>query len=151
MNNTIKHVFFNISNHELTEDQIKEVEDNQLDIVELPADLKRKWGTMNPQNMLDTVNEVIAWIKTNHSEDMEAALVAGYLPAVTLIVDRLYGMAVTPVFSHTDRQSVEEYVDGKVIKKSVFKHEGFYAFPSHSPYTWKPGKWRSFATRNSWC
>lgn len=122
-------IFYNVSNHSLTKDQMSEIETKGFSVMELEENLKKAWGSMNPSNWRETCDQVIRVVLTYDDLDtsIETALVAGYTPAVVYLTNELNKYGTTPLYAHTDRVSVEKInEDGTVTKTNVFKHGGFY-------------------------
>ena len=119
-------IFYNVSNHTLTKDQLEEIQAKGFSVMELEENLKRAWGSMNPSNWRETCNEVIN-VVIDMDITIETALIAGYTPAVVYLTNELNRYGTTPLYAHTDRVSVEKpNEDGTVVKTNVFKHTGFY-------------------------
>lgn len=122
--------FLNISNHQLTDDQLKDIVDNGWELVELPDHLKAKWGSLNPFNYEDVCDEIDNFMIINR---IGKALLAGYQPAVTFMVlknsNRDDLVKYDLYYAHSERESVEEaQPDGSVIKRVVFRHKGFFTY-----------------------
>jgi hypothetical protein len=55
----------------------------------------------------------------------EVAMIGGAGFLISALERALKGAGIKPVHAFSRRESVEEIVDGKTIKKSVFRHVGF--------------------------
>lgn len=119
--------FLNISNHNLTVDQLAEIDQKGWEAVELPEDLKKAWGSCNPSNYQEIVNDIVHYMIVNN---INSALLAGYSPAVVYACMEYACRTCMFYFAHTERKSVETVQeDGSVVKTNVFKHAGFYQYP----------------------
>lgn len=136
-------VFINLSNHNLTKEQDLEVLSVGATQVEVPEEIKKEWGSITPMRIGAIVDKFMKFyhnVRKDMSEDGTGykyiiVHIAGQSGAVYSILNALalYGLTdevkVYPVYSFTERESVEEVqVDGSVIKKSVFKHKGFFMY-----------------------
>lgn len=116
-------VLYNISNHRLTEEQRKGFNE----VIEMPESIAKRWKQMSPITTRDTLDRVCKWISNSEHTEDELFHIAGYPPAVAMLLDRLYGDEC--IFAHSIRDS-EEYIaeDGSVQKKNVFRFEGWYHY-----------------------
>ena len=117
--------FLNISNHVLTKEQIDGLEDLILDkpeVIELPADLKAKWGQLNPDNYHEVCHEIYLFAKEN---GIRHCHLAGFMPAV-VCMSKAYPLFL--YYSFSERVSEEKEVDGKIVKTSVFKHKSWHQY-----------------------
>lgn len=121
--------FLNVSNHALTNDQEEELKEKEFEIIELPENIKRSWGEITPENLLYVVKDVFDFVKES---SINVAMVAGQNAACNLLISQLDTGVCESVFSYSKRIVTEEAVleTGKVIKRSEFKHEGFYFYPT---------------------
>jgi hypothetical protein len=55
----------------------------------------------------------------------DQALIGGAPFLMGALERSLRGNSITPVYAFSVRESVEEIIDGHLIKTSVFKHQGF--------------------------
>lgn len=118
--------FLNISNHVLTDEQIKDLSNifktENIEVVELPSDIKKKWEQLNPNNYQDICDDIFLFAKKN---DIKHCHLAGFMPAV------VYMAQTCPLFlyySYSQRVSEERKVNEEIIKTSVFKHKGWYKY-----------------------
>lgn len=129
MKDTIK--FLNISNHVLTDEQVSDLNRNfplEVEIVELPTELKKNWSSLNPVNYKAVCDNIIDFMKENN---INHAHLAGFMPAVmSLYIDYRYLTEYNAHFyySFSERVSEEKEVNGEIIKTSVFKHRGWYEY-----------------------
>lgn len=115
----------NVSNHKFTEDQMRDLEARGLELMELPIELKTKWGSMTPENYKDICDEVKD-IAINTPE-ISVLHVAGFQPAIVYLLSIYPGEAV---YAYSERSVVEvTQPDGSVKKESSFKHKGFFSYP----------------------
>ena len=117
--------FLNVTNHQLTAAQLQDIINNGFEVVELPPELKTQWGQLNVDNWRDAVEAVWSFIC---KEEVEAAMIAGYAPAVFNLVNQSDRAGVEALYADTARESIETTLeDGSVRKTAVFKHKGFYS------------------------
>lgn len=124
----------NVQNHSLTVEQVKELNNKGFEVIELPEDLKKEWGNLIPGNYINVVAEI--WLLKHNNEPIMNYIVSGFSPAVATMVCMSNDRDIYPVgeephlyYAYSQRESVEEVQeDGAVIKKSVFKHKGFYRY-----------------------
>lgn len=119
--------FFNISNHALNKEQIgdiKRVLGENTVIVELPDDLKELWSNLTPENYQKVVTKIKIFM---HKNGIFNAHLAGFMPAVHSLLGWEDERRVF-FYAFSERESVEEEKDGIVVKKSVFKHRGWYRY-----------------------
>ena len=115
----------NISNHVMGVNQLDDIHNLGYDLVELPEDLKKAWGQLEPSNYPKVCNDIMDWAQEH---EIGAFHLAGFAPAVTLIC-----MDVKPEFpvyyAYTARVSVDiPQEDGSVKKESKFTHAGFFRY-----------------------
>jgi len=114
----------NVSNHVMGLDQLEEIHNLGYDLIELPEDLKVRWGQMKPENYGRVCNDIIAWAEENNIQSMH---LAGFAPAVVLIcadIDR-----IPLYYAYSERVSVDiPQPDGSIKKDSKFKHLGFFRY-----------------------
>ena len=124
----------NVQNHSLTVEQVNELANKGFEVIELPEHLKKEWGNLTPDNYLDVVVEI--WLLEHNNEPIMNYIVSGFSPAVAEMVCMSQDRDIYPIgeephlyYAYSQRESVEvEQEDGTVIKKSVFKHKGFYRY-----------------------
>ena len=115
----------NISNHVMGVNQLDDIHNLGYDLVELPENLKKAWGQLEPSNYPQICNSIMDWAQDNQIDSFH---LAGFAPAVTLIC-----MDVNPDFpvyyAYTARVSVDiPQPDGSVKKESKFTHGGFFRY-----------------------
>lgn len=110
----------NLSNHILTEDQLNELEQMGYKTIELQQEDKQMWGQLNPQDYKAVCNQILDKYKAN------AYHLAGFPAAVVYITK----VTTKPCYyAYSIRQSTETVQeDGTVVKKNIFKHQGFYLY-----------------------
>lgn len=115
----------NISNHTFGLDQINELAAKGYQVVELPAELKQKWGQLTPDNYHEVCWEIKDFMVNNH---VDATHVAGFPAAVNFFIKNV-SIVFDNYYAYSERIAIEEpQADGTVVKKSVFKHKGFYKY-----------------------
>ena len=113
----------NVSNHILTKEQLENLEEQNMHVVEMPDEIKTKFGNLNPSNYIDVCNDIIEYAK---NEKIDTIHLAGFMPAVVYIYSQ---KIFTCLYAYSKRESVETTGNnGEVIKKSIFKHLGFYKY-----------------------
>lgn len=117
--------FLNVSNHRFTDDQLADISNMGLELMELPADLKGKWGSMSPETYQDVCKEVNELILND--PDVEVVHLAGFQPAIVYLLSIYPGECV---YAYSDRIVTEvSQPDGSIKKESTFKHKGFFSYP----------------------
>ena len=116
----------NVSNHVLTEEQIKDLKENwDVDnIVELPADLKKEWSNLTPESYKSVCDEIL---KFAYRDIKTAAFIhaAGFPAAVNYLCKEYPGC----IYAYSERISEDvPQPDGTVKKVSTFNHKGFYRY-----------------------
>ena len=142
----MKKIFLNVSNHNMTADQIAEITKYGMEVMELPENIKVAWGQLDPTSIPYIVNDIWNYVNLIQSQKavitglvkepvkIEAALVAGQPGAVYQLTQNLIKMYIKVFYAHTKRVSVEKEVNGEVVKTNVFKHEGFYSMTNNVPF-----------------
>jgi len=114
----------NVTNHNLSDDQLADAKKNLFleEVMELPLELKKLWANIPTD---DTIEEHLVpleeWLEVNTSRK-DILVVQGETGATYQLVSFLQLIDRTVVHATTTRESVETVVDGKTIKRSVFKH-----------------------------
>lgn len=108
----------NLSNHNLTEFQLKELEEKGFSVLELDTNDKKIWGQLNPTNYKETCDRILKKYK------VEAYHIAGFAPAVVYIVNK----ASLCFYAYSERKSIEKEINGIITKTSVFEHKGFFMY-----------------------
>ena len=105
--------------------QLDDIHNLGYDLVELPEDLKKAWGQLEPTNYPMVCNEIMDWAQEN---EISAFHLAGFAPAVTLICMDV--KSDFPVYyAYTARVSVDiPQPDGSIKKESKFTHGGFFRY-----------------------
>lgn len=117
--------FANISNHQLTKEQIDDLKNmfqDDVTIMELPEEIKKEWSNLTPDTYICTVHKIINWI---YEYQIRYARIAGFVPAVLTLND-VRGLKT--FYSFFERVSEEKEVNGEVIKVSKFQHKGWYRY-----------------------
>lgn len=114
----------NVSNHVMGLEQLEEIHNMGYDLIELPDELKARWGQMKPDNYARVCNDIVAWAEENNIQSMH---LAGFAPAVVLIcmdIDR-----IPLYYAYSERVSIDiPQPDGSIKKDSKFKHLGFFKY-----------------------
>lgn len=111
----------NLSNHTLTEEQVKELrEKGYAEIIELDAEDKKAWGQLVPDTYKEVCDNILAKYKA------DAIHLAGF-PAATVYV--ALKAQLPCLYAYSPRICVETPMPDKTINKNyVFKHMGFYRY-----------------------
>lgn len=115
----------NLSNHNLTDLQIKELKEKLefTEIVELDVEDKKIWGQLNPGNYHEETTRIM------DKYDVVAYHVAGFAPAVVYAVEIAENNMKPCYYAYSERKVIEkENEDGTVVKTAVFEHKGFYLY-----------------------
>lgn len=132
----MKSMFFNITNHQLTDEQRSVIEAAGLEIVNLPDDLKNRWSDVPPDAgndiLMSLVRDVATFIKAHELGLYNIAMIQGEPVVCHNMAEFIRfpgstkGMYVIPVVATTRRESTEvPQPDGSVKKLTVFRHVGF--------------------------
>ena len=116
----------NVSNHVFGLDQINELTEKGYQVVELPAELKQKWGQLSPDNYHEVCWEIKDFMVNN---DIDATHVAGFAPAVNFFVGKV-STVPDNYYAYSARDVIVEVTkeDGTVVKEAKFRHKGFYKY-----------------------
>lgn len=111
----------NLSNHTLTEEQVKELREKEYtEIIELDAEDKKAWGQLVPDTYKEVCDNILAKYKA------DAIHLAGF-PAATVYV--ALKTSLPCLYAYSPRICVETPMPDKTINKNyVFKHMGFYRY-----------------------
>lgn len=83
--------------------------------------------TFNPEEISRVVVIERAEEIAEHAVGFASAMIGGAPYLMAPLVEALKRRYIIPCFALSKRESVEEVVNGKTVKKSVFRHEGFLA------------------------
>lgn len=117
--------FINISNHNLTQVQIEDLNgifNTKVEIVELPEILKEKWSKLTPFNYDNVCKEIIKFMSDNN---ITHGHLAGFAPAIVYLSEYSSYMFY---YAYSEKISQEKEINGEVFKTSIFKHKGFYLY-----------------------
>lgn len=124
---------YNISNHVLTSEQVEDSMKRLAvqEIIELPEDIKKEFGNVTPDKINDIAKKIIDFVtKDNRNEEVIVHL-AGQPALVVLLVNCFASINIKTIYSFSERKSVETINgDGTVVKTNVFKHQGWYEYPT---------------------
>ena len=116
-----------IFNHTLTEDQLKDLLENNFTPVYMPEELKNIFKSINPEFAFEEVKKqvkpIIDWIKES---DLDAILLQGEFTAFIILYKEFE--KDLDIYVATTKRVVEEVKDRvkRIIKKvAVFKHVQF--------------------------
>ena len=119
-----------ILNHQLTEEQVKELkEKGYQEIVYLPDELKKEFAGLTPESILPTLREIHNFILR---ENPDAIIIQGHNTIVAYLWYICSTRGIKVLYAYSKRIVEEQKKDdGTVEKKVVFRHEGFHEY--HSP------------------
>lgn len=126
---------FLLFSHEITdkqkEDAKKSLNINQ--IIRLPETLQQKWSNVPAE--LESLKYYMLpfkeWLVENASKD-DYILIQGEFGAVYFIVSWAKNNKLKPIYSTTERKSIEKIEGEKVKSVKVFEHEQFREYESWS-------------------
>jgi len=113
-----------ILNHQLTAEQKNELGG---EIVEMPAELKKLWGTIPPDVPRFEVGKYLQplwdWLEKEYPDRVVGQ---GEATAFALLLMRCCVFNTPLLVATSRRETVEEVMpDGSVVKKAIFKHVQF--------------------------
>lgn len=120
--------FFTIFSHLLTKEQILDAKNSfgVEQFISLPQELQALWSAVPPE--IENIGEYITPFKTWLSQNAvngDVALISGDFGATCCLAFWCVQNNITPVYSTTKREVIENFEDGKSVKKSVFAHVRF--------------------------
>jgi len=130
----MKNTFFNITNHNLTKEQVKDLEENHQvgEIINLPDDLKQLWGQIpadkdSKELKREIVEPIANWVLQEVKSDAGAiAMVMGEMTVAYSLIKELGEYGVNIVVATSKRESKEVLQeDGSIRKVNIFKHVMF--------------------------
>lgn len=123
---------FVLTNHGITEDQIRDLKDNWMvsEIEEPSSSLKEIWGSIPPEaeHVSEYVQPVIDWLEANLAAD-DFVWVQGEWGATVTILTWCSQNKATAIYSTTGRIATETKTDNGTLMTHVFKHVRFRKFP----------------------
>lgn len=122
------HLLFN---HALTPDQERDARTSWgVDtIVSLPQALQNLWSAIPPElDALDTYLAPIIEHLDREARERDLLLVQGDFGATYIVVRYALERSLVPLYATTRRESVDEVVEGKVVKRSLFSHVRFRTY-----------------------
>ncbi len=115
-------------NHTLTPEQLQDAKASLgvEEFVELSQELKALWSGVPPEvdDLSAHLKPIEDFLQANSSKG-DFVFVQGEAGATYKMVGFVKKLELTPVYATTKREAVESVVDGKVLKKSLFKHVRF--------------------------
>ena len=118
---------FCLLNHELTDNQIKELKEQFCsdEIIYPSEELSDKWGQIPAVSEIDhdTINSVIDWLKNAGENDL--FIVQGEAGSTFMIVDYALKNGLIPLHAVTKREETEVSDGEKIIKRHIFEHVCF--------------------------
>ena len=113
----------NLTQHNATQDQ------KNAGVVDMPSDIKPILVTQLTFDTLPTRTDIFrrAEIIADLAVDLNAkqVMIGGAPYLMTPLADALKLQGIDPLYAFSQRVSVEEEVNGEVVKRNVFKHLGF--------------------------
>ena len=96
------------------------------DFIYLPSNLQKIWSQI-PANIYDIspyLNQIKEYVQANTNQG-DYILIQGDFGATYEMVQYAKEINLIPIYSTNSRESIEEEIDGKVVKKSIFIHNIF--------------------------
>lgn len=114
----------NISNHNLNQDQLLDLEN--MEVIDLPQELKSIWGGITPDNRLDVIKSIYNWIIMQGDPEDTKIHLAGQMDCTHVLLTALQSIGYDCVYSLTERMSEDiPQEDGSVKKVMIFKHKAW--------------------------
>lgn len=111
-----------VMNHNLTEDQLKDLRMLNIEPIYLTEEDKKVWGDMTPERIVEFLDTV-----RNNYGLVDYYLIQGHMGATYTLVTGLGARRCW--YAQTNRETSEVMQpDGTVKKVAVFKHKGFYSY-----------------------
>ena len=92
----------------------------------MPRELQEIWSNISPD--LTSIEEVLTPIRNflkEHAKADDMVLIQGDFGACYTMVNFAKSLGLTAVYATTKRNAIEETVNGKTVKKSIFEHRRF--------------------------
>lgn len=119
---------FLIFSHILTDAQKLDLEQNYNvnNYIVLPSNLQKIWSDINPSagDIREGLEKIYLYVLERHIEG-DICLVQGDFGAIYYLVTKLENSGINCYYSTTERISKDVEENGKIMKKSVFKHVRF--------------------------
>ena len=114
--------------HQLSDAQKRELTQTWgvKEYIHLPKELQTIWSNISPD--LENLGEMLEPIKfflASHSKKGDIALIQGDFGAVYTMVNFAKSLELVAIYATTKRDVIEEMIDGKSVKKSIFEHRRF--------------------------
>lgn len=93
-------------------------------IVDVPPDLKKLWRDVPPDlsEIEASLGPIMKWL-ADHAQSSDYVLIEGDFGATFILVRFAFDKQLVPIYSTTQRQAVEEHLEGDSIKLTHhFKH-----------------------------
>jgi len=96
------------------------------DFIYLPSNLQNIWSQIpaNIYNISPYLNQIKEYVQANTNQG-DYILIQGDFGATYEMVQYAKEINLIPIYSTNSRESIEEEIDGKVVKKSIFIHNIF--------------------------
>ena len=122
------HLFFS---HTLTLEQERDARE-RLGVVRfapLPPDLQKLWSNIPPElERLEVYLEPLIRYARECVRVGDAALIQGDFGATCAMVALVRSLGATPIYATTKREAKERIVDGKIERRSYFRHVRFRVY-----------------------
>ena len=123
---------FVLTNHVTTEEQVADLKENWhiREVCELPADLKKIWGTVPPQaeSIGDYIQPVLTWLQSE-CKASDVVWVQGEWGATVTVLLWCKQNGIQAIYSTTGRMATETRTENGVVLTHVFKHVRFRKYP----------------------
>ena len=117
---------FLIFSHKLTKEQEEDAKRGfgVEEFVYLPSKLQEIWSNIPPEAPKVEISELEKWLKKSLKKE-DIVLVQGDFGATCKLVRFIKNFGAKAVYATTKRNAIEQVIDGKIIKKSIFEHVRF--------------------------
>jgi hypothetical protein len=119
---------FLLFSHKLSEIQRQELQNSWHveEFISMPKELQDIWSNISPDlESLQGLLEAHKNFLKEHAKTDDLVLIQGDFGACYAMVNFAKGLGLTTVYATTKRNAIEEIVEGKTVKKSIFEHRRF--------------------------
>ena len=122
---------FLLFSHTLTKEQIEDAKNNLgvEEFISLPQTLQQLWSNIPPdiKDLTSYLEPIKEWLQKQLKVG-DYVLVQGDFGATCKMVSFVKRQNAKPIYATTKRNAIEIVENGKIIKKSIFKHVRFREF-----------------------
>ena len=113
----MKHKVAIVLNHQLTEEQLKELSGKYRKIVYLPDELKAKFAQVEPKSTKETAKAIVDWLKKEHPD---AVVIQGN-PDVAAMILLWCALEVVEAFYASEKSRFTKYVFSEVFREWMIR------------------------------